>query len=71
MSTQAALADMAALEAEIVSQTAEFNQLRISNQPIDNVKKTLAELKKSLALAKNAGKPKDKEKKKADTAQSQ
>ena len=52
--------DIAALEAEITSQTAIFNNLRLSAQPVDDAKKTLAELKKRLALVKNAGKTKDK-----------
>ena len=52
----------AALEAEITSHTAKFNQLRLSGQPHDDVKKTLADLKRRLAQLKNAGKPKEKEK---------
>jgi len=59
MSTEAT-ANIAALEAEIVSQTAIFNKLRLSAQPVDDAKKTLADLKKRLALVKNAGKPKEK-----------
>ncbi|EFI28773.1 histidine-tRNA ligase [Coprinopsis cinerea okayama7 len=54
-----------ALEAEITSLTATFNDLRLnpdkassSGTSIDDVKKRLGELKKALALAKNAGKEK-------------
>ena len=59
-----------ALEAEIVAQTAIFNELRLnpgassSSDSIDDVKKRLGDLKRALALAKNAGKekkPKDKD----------
>jgi histidyl-tRNA synthetase len=57
MSTEA---DIAALEAEIVTQTVKFNELRLSGQPHDDAKKTLSDLKRRLALAKSAGKPKDK-----------
>jgi len=53
------------LEAEIATQTARFNELRLAKQPLDEAKQTLSELKKALALAKNAGKPKE-EKKKAE-----
>ena len=60
MSTESTSSDIAALEAEIVSQTAIFNNLRLSAQPVDDAKKTLAELKKRLALVKNAGKTRDK-----------
>lgn len=58
------------LEAEIVAQTAIFNELRVANDKsspsaaLDDVKKRLGDLKRALALAKNAGKekkPKDKE----------
>ena len=60
MSTEAAPTDIAALEAQIISQTALFNELRLSAKPVDEAKKTLSELKKRLALAKNAGKSKEK-----------
>ncbi|KAJ3505906.1 hypothetical protein NLJ89_g7166 [Agrocybe chaxingu] len=46
------------LGAEIASQTVKFNDLRLSGQPLDEIKQTLSELKKTLALAKNAGKEK-------------
>lgn len=63
MSPEAISTDVAALETEITSHTAKFNELRLSGQPHDDVKKTLADLKRRLAQLKNAGKPKDKEKK--------
>ena len=63
MSTEVTSTDISALEAEIISQTAKFNELRLSGRPLDDVRNTLAELKKRLALVKNRGKPKDKEKK--------
>ncbi|TFK18659.1 histidyl-tRNA synthetase [Coprinopsis marcescibilis] len=59
-----------ALEAEIAQQTAIFNELRLNPEKaetlgsLDDVKKSLGDLKKRLALAKNAGKekkPKDKD----------
>ncbi|CAA7270276.1 unnamed protein product [Cyclocybe aegerita] len=43
------------LETEIAAQTARFNELRLAGQPLDGIKQTLSELKKTLALAKNAG----------------
>ncbi|KIM41651.1 hypothetical protein M413DRAFT_444910 [Hebeloma cylindrosporum] len=49
---------IAALEAEIVTETARFNELRLSGGALDDSKKALSELKKALALAKNAGKEK-------------
>ncbi|KAH9486033.1 Histidine--tRNA ligase, mitochondrial [Psilocybe cubensis] len=49
---------IAELEAEIVVQTAKFNELRLKGEPLDDAKKTLSDLKKSLALAKGAGKEK-------------
>jgi histidyl-tRNA synthetase len=55
--------DISSLEAEIASQTTKFNELRLSGQPLDEIKKSLSDLKKTLALARNAGKVKDKEKK--------
>ncbi|KAF8899592.1 hypothetical protein CPB84DRAFT_1847615 [Gymnopilus junonius] len=50
--------DIAALEAQIVEETAKFNELRLKGLPLDESKKTLSDLKKSLAMAKNAGKEK-------------
>jgi len=54
-----------ALEAEIASVTAHFNELRLNPdktvatpEALNDAKKKLAELKKALALAKNAGKEK-------------
>src|SRR4051812_20139679 len=52
--------NIADLEADIAAQTAKFNELRLSGKPLDEVKKTLSDLKKTLALAKNAGKEKEK-----------
>ncbi|CAA7269768.1 unnamed protein product [Cyclocybe aegerita] len=46
------------LEAEIAAQKAKFNDLRLSGQPLDEIKQTLSELKRTLAVAKNAGKEK-------------
>lgn len=66
MSTEAVPTDIAALEADITSQTIKFNQLRLAGQPHDDVKQTLAHLKRNLALVKNAGKPRDKEKKREE-----
>lgn len=50
--------NIAGLEAEIVAQTAIFNELRLKGAPLNESKKILSDLKKSLALAKNAGKEK-------------
>jgi len=53
-----------ALEAEIAAQTAIFNDLRLntdkssSSGSLDDVKKRLGDLKRALAMAKNAGKEK-------------
>ena len=68
MSTEAIL-DISALEAEVVSQTAEFNKLRLSGQPYDHAKSTLAELKRRLALLKNIGKSKDRKGEEKDALQ--
>lgn len=65
----ASTANIADLEAEIATQTTKFNELRLSGQPIDDVKKTLSELKKTLALAKNAGKEREKKASGGDGAQ--
>lgn len=51
-------ADIAGLEAQIATETARFNELRRNGGLLDESKKTLSELKKALALAKNAGKEK-------------
>ena len=50
--------DIAGLEAQIATETARFNELRLGGGSLDESKKTLSELKKALALAKNAGKEK-------------
>jgi histidyl-tRNA synthetase len=59
-----------ALEAEIAAQTVVFNELRLTTDKstpspaLDDVKKRLGDLKRALALTKNAGKekkPKDKD----------
>ncbi|PPQ93420.1 hypothetical protein CVT25_004492 [Psilocybe cyanescens] len=50
--------NIAQLEAEIVVQTTKFNELRLKGEPLDESKKMLSDLKKSLALAKNIGKEK-------------
>ncbi|KAF9554776.1 histidyl-tRNA synthetase [Agrocybe pediades] len=50
--------NIAELEGEIVAQTAKFNELRLKGEPLDDIKKSLSDLKKTLALAKNAGKEK-------------
>ncbi|KDR67989.1 hypothetical protein GALMADRAFT_257538 [Galerina marginata CBS 339.88] len=50
--------NIADLEAEIVAETATFNELRLKGAPLDESKKKLSDLKKALALAKNAGKEK-------------
>ena len=63
MSSNITSVDISSLEAEIASQTIKFNELRLSGQPLDDIKKSLSDLKKTLALARNAGKVKDKEKK--------
>jgi len=65
----ASIANIADLEAEITTQTAKFNELRLSGQPIDDVRKTLSELKKTLQLAKNAGKEREKKASGGDGAQ--
>ncbi|KAF5312806.1 hypothetical protein D9619_002354 [Psilocybe cf. subviscida] len=54
--------DIVTLEAQIVAETAKFNELRLSGGSLDESKKILSELKKALAMAKGAGKEK-KEKK--------
>ena len=69
LSTMASIANIADLEAEITTQTAKFNELRLSGQPIDDVRKTLSELKKTLQLAKNAGKEREKKASGGDGAQ--
>lgn len=63
MSSDTTSVDIPNLEANIAAQTAKFNEFRLSGQPVDEIKKSLSDLKKTLALAKNAGKVKDKEKK--------
>lgn len=62
--------DISELEAEIVAQTAKFNELRLKGEPLDEIKKSLSDLKKKLALAKNAGKEK-KEKVAGDKAKAE
>lgn len=64
-----------ALEQEIAAQTARFNELRLNPDKnvatpdaLNEAKQKLAELKKALALAKNAGKEKLKEKKEGGAA---
>ena len=58
MATTSSPADIAGLETQIATETARFNELRLSGGSLDESKKTLSELKKALALAKNAGKEK-------------
>lgn len=58
MATTSSPTDIAGLEAQIAMETARFNELRLSGGSLDEPKKTLSELKKALALAKNAGKEK-------------
>ncbi len=60
MSSNITSVDISSLEAEIASQTTKFNELRLSGQPLDGIKKSLSDLKKTLALARNAGKVKEK-----------
>ncbi|KAF9523078.1 histidyl-tRNA synthetase [Crepidotus variabilis] len=48
------------LEKAITTQTAKLNELRLSGQPVDDIRKTLSDLKKTLSLAKNGGKQKEK-----------
>lgn len=48
------MASTAELEAQIATTSAQFNELRIAGAPVDEVKKTLSELKKALAMAKGA-----------------
>jgi hypothetical protein len=48
--------DIAVLEAKIVTQTAKFNELRVSGHPHDDAMKSLSG---RLTLAKSAGKSKD------------
>jgi hypothetical protein len=48
MSTEVPQSDIAALEAEIISQTAIFNQLRLSGQPFDEAKDALAEFEEKI-----------------------
>ncbi|KAF9483342.1 histidine-tRNA ligase [Pholiota conissans] len=50
----ASTTDVAALEAQIATTTAQFNELRLAGAPLDEVKKTLSDLKKALAIAKGA-----------------
>ncbi|KAF8958318.1 histidyl-tRNA synthetase [Flammula alnicola] len=54
--------DIVDLEAQITAETARFNELRLSGAPLDESRKTLSELKKTLAMASKAGKE-NKEKK--------
>lgn len=58
MATTSSPVDIAGLEAQIATETARFNELRLSGGSLDEPKKILSELKKALALAKNAGKEK-------------
>jgi len=58
MATTSSPVDIAGLESQIATETARFNELRLSGGSLDESKKTLSELKKALALAKNAGKEK-------------
>jgi uncharacterized membrane protein YfhO len=60
MATTSSPVDIADLEAQITAETARFNELRLSGGSLDESKKILSELKKALALAKNAGKEKKK-----------
>jgi len=60
MATTSSPADIAGLEAQIATETARFNELRLSGGSLNEPKKILSELKKALALAKNAGKEKEK-----------
>ncbi|KAF8200941.1 histidine-tRNA ligase [Pholiota molesta] len=48
------MASTAELEAQIATTSAQFNELRLAGAPVDEVKKTLSELKKALAMAKGA-----------------
>ena len=60
MASTATDKSVAELEEEIITQTAIFNDLRAQGSPLDEVKKQLGDLKKALALAKGAGKEKEK-----------
>ena len=48
------------LEADIVAQKAIFNDLRAQGAPLEEAKKRLGDLQKTLALVKGAGKEKEK-----------
>ena len=48
------------LEADIAAQKAIFNDLRAQGAPLDEAKKQLGDLQKTLALVKGAGKEKEK-----------
>ena len=48
------------LEAEIAAQKAIFNDLRAQGAPLEEAKKQLGDLQKTLALVKGAGKEKEK-----------
>lgn len=61
-------ADLAALEAEIASVNARFNELRLAGAPTEEAKKTLSELKKALAMAKGAAGGREKKEKKEAAA---
>lgn len=48
------------LEADIAAQKAIFNDLRAKGEPLEEAKKQLGDLQKTLALVKGAGKEKEK-----------
>jgi len=58
MATTLSPVEIADLEAQITAETDRFNELRQGGGSIEESKKTLAELKKALNSAKNAGKEK-------------